>query len=97
MTEPLIPKASTILVTGVNSFIASHIADQLLTDGYEVRGTVRSISKGEKLQQHFDATYGKARFELVVVEEITLSGAFNEAVKGMSVKSASLLNITMLS
>ena len=97
MTEPLIPKASTILMTGVNSFIASHVADQLLADGYNVRGTVRSISKGEKLQQHFDASYGRGRFEVAVVEDIALSGAFDEVVKGTSVKSPSLIGLTILS
>lgn len=96
MTESLIRKASTILVTGVNSFIASHVADQLLADGYNIRGTVRSISKGEELQQHFDATYGKGRFEAAVVEDITLSCAFNEVVKGTSIGFASLLRMTML-
>lgn len=29
-----IPKGSTVLVTGVTGFIASHVADQLLQAGY---------------------------------------------------------------
>jgi nucleoside-diphosphate-sugar epimerase len=82
MTEPLIAKGSTILVTGANSFIANHIADQLLTDGYNVRGTVRSQSKGEELQQYFDDAYGIGKFQLIIVEGITSSDAFDRAIKG---------------
>lgn len=81
MAETLIPKASTILVTGANSFIASHIADQLLIDGFNVRGSVRSEAKGKALQKHFDGAYGVGRFECVIVEDITIDGAFDEAVK----------------
>ena len=82
MAWPLIPKRSTILVTGVNGFIASHIADQLLKDGYNVRGTVRSASKGELLQTHFDRKYGISRLEIAVVEDITKDGEFDDAVPG---------------
>lgn len=84
MTNALIPKGSTILVTGANSFIASHVVDQLLTDGYNIRGTVRSKDKGEILQRHFDKTYGNDRFAFMVVENITIDHAFDEAVKGVS-------------
>lgn len=37
---PAIAPGSLTLVTGVNGFIGSHIADQLLSLGYRVRGTV---------------------------------------------------------
>ena len=87
MTEPLIPKGSTVLVTGVNSFLGSHIADQLLTDGYNVRGTVRSKSKGEELLQDFANIYGRGRFELAIVEDIASNYAFDEAIKGKSVNA----------
>ena len=85
MATPLISKASKILVTGANSFIASHIADRLLIDGFNVRGSVRSKGKGEALQEHFDESYGSGRFKYVVVEDIAVDGAFDEAVKGMSI------------
>ena len=86
MTEPMIPKGSKVLVTGVNSFIASHIADQFLTDGYNVRGTVRSQRKGDGLKKHFDHTHGKGRFDLAIVEDIALDDAFDEVVKGKLVR-----------
>jgi hypothetical protein len=34
-----IPQDSLVLVTGVNSYIANHVADQLMEAGYRVRGT----------------------------------------------------------
>ena len=34
-----IPKDSLVLVTGVNSYIANHVADQLMEAEYRVRGT----------------------------------------------------------
>lgn len=38
-----------VLVTGINGFLASHIALQLLEKGYSVRGTVRNKSNTTKL------------------------------------------------
>jgi nucleoside-diphosphate-sugar epimerase len=47
---PALPPGSTILVTGANGFLGSHITDQLLASGYAVRATVRSSDKGELLK-----------------------------------------------
>ncbi len=41
----------TVLLTGVSGFIASHIAIQLLDKGYQVVGTLRSMSRAEELKQ----------------------------------------------
>ncbi|KAK5121073.1 hypothetical protein LTR85_005557 [Meristemomyces frigidus] len=79
-----IPKGSTVLVTGVNGFIASHVADQFLAAGYNVRGTVRSKSKADWLYERFDKLYGKGKFECVEVPDMVQEGAFDEAVKGVS-------------
>ncbi|KAJ0276642.1 hypothetical protein COL154_006466 [Colletotrichum chrysophilum] len=40
-----IPEGSTVLVTGVNGFIGSHVCSQLLQLGFDVRGTVRDPTK----------------------------------------------------
>ena len=37
-----IPTGEWVMVTGANGYIASHIVDILLQEGYNVRGTVRS-------------------------------------------------------
>ncbi len=41
---------SKILVTGASGFIALHCIDQLLAQGHEVRGTVRSLSRKDEIE-----------------------------------------------
>lgn len=83
MSAPILEKCSKVLVTGVNGFIASHIADQLLEDGYAVRGSVRSEAKGKALAEYFRSKYGENRFETVIIEDISQEEeAFSEALGG---------------
>ncbi|OLN96239.1 Aldehyde reductase 2-like protein 2 [Colletotrichum chlorophyti] len=82
--NPAIPKGSTVLVTGVNGLIASHVANQFVQQGYKVRGTVRNTEKNAWLPAYFNRTYGEGHFELVCVPNITIETAFDEAVKGVS-------------
>jgi len=72
-----------VLVTGANGYLAVWVVKKYLEAGYSVRGTVRSLSKSAFLTDKF-SNYG-GRFELVVVEDITKDGAFDEAVKGVDV------------
>jgi nucleoside-diphosphate-sugar epimerase len=72
-----------VLVTGVSGFLASHVADQFLQAGYKVRGTTREVSKVDSIKKAFDSKYGEGRLEVVAVPDITLDGAFDEAVKGI--------------
>ena len=76
-----IPSPAKVLVTGANGYLATWVVKKYLEAGYSVRGTVRSLSKSAFLTDKF-ANYGD-RFELVVVEDITKDGAFDEAVKGV--------------
>lgn len=76
-----IPLGSTILVTGANGLIGSHVVDQCLSHGYKVRGSVRDLAKSKWLQEHFDAKYGSGLFELIKVE--TFAGPYSDAVKGI--------------
>ncbi|KAJ7618817.1 NAD-P-binding protein [Mycena polygramma] len=78
----ILEKGTLVLVTGVNGFIASHVADQLLAAGYNVRGTARSAAKFQWLHELFDKKYGAGRFEGVSVPDMVADGAFDEAVKG---------------
>lgn len=82
ISDPVLPKDSTIVVSGANGFIASHIVDQLLAAGYRVRGTVRDAAKYSWLSNHFEKTYGLGRFTLHAVPEVTKNGAFDEVLKG---------------
>ncbi|KAF8304367.1 NAD-binding protein [Clavulina sp. PMI_390] len=70
-----------ILVTGASGFLATHCAAQLLADGYEVVGTVRSQSKGEYLVNLYENYKGK--FTFVIVPDIEKEDAFDEAIKGV--------------
>lgn len=65
------PAVSTgkVLVTGANGYIAVWVVRRLLEQGYSVRGTVRSESKGTHLKEIFKE-YGD-KLEIVVVEDIT--------------------------
>ena len=72
-----------VLVTGANGYLAVWVVKKYLEAGYSVRGTVRSLSKSAFLTEKF-SDYGD-RFELVVVNDITKGGAFDEAVKGVDV------------
>ncbi len=77
-----LPKGSLVLVTGANGWIASHVVDQLLQAGFNVRGTSRDASKAEWLQDYVAETYGTQRFEVAVVPDMSVEGAFDDAVKG---------------
>ncbi|KAL8938464.1 MAG: hypothetical protein Q9216_003877 [Gyalolechia sp. 2 TL-2023] len=82
--SPAISVGSLVLVTGVNGYIGSHVADQLVQAGYRVRGTVRDESKGQYMKEFFDKKYGDGKLETVVVADMSQAGAFDEACKGAS-------------
>lgn len=71
---------SPVLVTGASGFIASHIIRELLSRGYRVRGSVRSLAK-EKDFAHLRALPGAERLELFEADLLT-DGAFDEAARG---------------
>lgn len=90
MSNPILSKGAKVLVTGVNGFIASHIADQLLEDGYAVRGSVRSKGRCEALSEFFRGKYGENRFETIVIKDITQEEeAFSEALEGTRIVTLS--------
>ncbi|KZO94396.1 NAD(P)-binding protein [Calocera viscosa TUFC12733] len=78
---PSVLPPSKVLVTGANGFLALHIVKQLLEQGYSVRGTVRSASKGEWIKIKF-SSFG-TKFDYSIVEDITKEGAFDDAIKGV--------------
>jgi NAD(P)-dependent dehydrogenase (short-subunit alcohol dehydrogenase family) len=81
--SPAITPGSTVLVTGANGFVGAHVADQLLQQGYIVRGTVRDAAKHQWLADLFSQKYGKDRFEIVTVKDMREPGAFDNAVSGI--------------
>lgn len=80
----VLPKNSLVLVTGANGWIASHVVDQLLRQGYRVRGTVRTASKAEWLKEYVEASYGPDKLEIFLVPDMSVGGAFDEAIKDVA-------------
>ncbi|KAL3160923.1 hypothetical protein ABBQ38_009315 [Trebouxia sp. C0009 RCD-2024] len=72
----------TAVVTGSSGFVATEVVKQLLNKGWNVRGTVRSLSKKEKVQ-HLQAL-GEALPGKLTLHEADLlqKGSFDEIVKG---------------
>ena len=68
---PTAQPGDTVLVTGANGYIPMWVVRKLLEKGYNVRGTVRKVGKGEHLNKYFDSYVKQGRLELVVVEDIT--------------------------
>lgn len=91
-----IPKGSTVLVTGVNGLIGSHVANEFLERGYNVHGTVRDLSKSAWIQDLFVKQYGQDKFTLFPVIDLTLPDAFEEAIKGNQAHLESTSSISLI-
>ncbi|KAJ7618767.1 D-lactaldehyde dehydrogenase [Roridomyces roridus] len=74
-------QSGKVLVSGANGFVATWVVKSFLDAGFSVRGTVRSAEKGQHLETVF-GLFGD-KFELIIVPDITATGAFDEAVKGV--------------
>jgi nucleoside-diphosphate-sugar epimerase len=80
-----LPEGSLILLTGATGFVSAHIIQQLLRRGYRVRGTVRNLSKAEWLANElFREEASEGAFELVLVEDMAVDNAFDEAMHGVA-------------
>ncbi|KAI1379240.1 NAD(P)-binding protein [Hypoxylon crocopeplum] len=83
-SNPTISPGSTILVTGANGLIASHVVDQLLSLGYKVRGTVRNPTKCTWMEPLFKSRYPSSHLEIVQVSDFGVPGAWDAAIKGVA-------------
>ncbi len=77
--SPLLQAGDRILVTGGSGYIASHIVQQLLAKGFEVRATVRDPQDHAKTG-HLRALEGADRLELVAAD-LTGEGDFHEPAR----------------
>jgi nucleoside-diphosphate-sugar epimerase len=84
LTMPSANERPLVLVTAVNGFIASWTAKAFLDAGYNVRGTTRSAKSSHSMleAEPFKSYASAGRFTIVQVPNITLPGAFDEAVRG---------------
>jgi nucleoside-diphosphate-sugar epimerase len=65
------------LLTGANGFFAAHVLDQLISQGHEVTGSIRSQSKGDEILARHPEYEGHLKF--VIVSDYTLPGTWDAA------------------
>ncbi|KIW12206.1 hypothetical protein PV08_09482 [Exophiala spinifera] len=68
-----------VFLTGANGFLATHILSQLVENGYEVTGTVRTQSKAEDVFVAHPSF--KSKVKLVVVPDLSAAGAYDQILK----------------
>ena len=73
---------ATILVTGASGFIALHCIEQLLGEGHEVRGTVRSLSRQTELEDALQAAGRYTSHFSLYEADLTKQDGWEEAVQG---------------
>ena len=73
----------TVLVTGINGYIASVLGLEILSKGYNLRGTTTSKYRAAALLDHAYKDYA-SRVEIFEVQDMREPGAFDEAVRGTS-------------
>ena len=71
-----------ILLTGASGFIAKHVALQLLEAGYRVRGTVRTVEKGETLRRTLAANGAAVSRLEMVTADLKRDEGWSEAAAG---------------
>lgn len=82
-SQPMDSKG-TVLITGLNGYLAGWVAEGALEEGYNVRGTVRRVESGARVQRTLhDLGYEKGRVEVVQVPDIAKPGAFDEVLRGI--------------
>jgi nucleoside-diphosphate-sugar epimerase len=69
-----------VLVTGASGFVATHCVEQLLDQGYSVRGTVRSLKNEAKVQPLRELKHANERLELVEADLLDESYKWIELV-----------------
>lgn len=74
----------TVLITGINGFVGSHVAKCFLDHGWNVVGSVRSAQKGKDLldRVEFAKAAEEKRISYTVIEDLTTSD-FHQALEGV--------------
>ncbi|KAJ4372136.1 hypothetical protein N0V83_003909 [Neocucurbitaria cava] len=86
-----IPPPATVIVTGSNGYIASHVVFLLLSKGYKVIGTVRNQSKREHVLSTHASHPNSSHLLVVVVEDITHSRCYLDALSSLDVEVPSAI------
>jgi uncharacterized protein YbjT (DUF2867 family) len=76
----------TILITGLNGYLAGRTAELVLREGYRVRGTVRNEAAGQRVKETLcDLGYHAGDIEVIQVSNICEQGSLELAANGMKV------------
>ncbi|KAM0750882.1 NAD-P-binding protein [Meredithblackwellia eburnea MCA 4105] len=75
--------ADLVLVTGATGFLGSEVALSFIENGFKVRGTARSQAKAQEWEARNPSAKGK--IEWAIVKDIVTPGAFDEAIKGVTI------------
>lgn len=75
---------TAVLVTGASGFIGLHCVQQLLAQGYRVRGTIRSQTRANEVREAMAASVGAEALERLELIEADLSQdeGWDEAARG---------------
>lgn len=77
------PKSDTVLLTGISGFLGGHVALALLKAGYNVRGSVRNLSKAGKVRETLArAGADISRLDFVQLD-LTADAGWDEAMQGV--------------
>jgi dihydroflavonol-4-reductase len=72
-----------VVVTGITGFLGSHIAIQLLNQGYQVRGTLRSLARSQNIEQVIMSHVTDAQTRLSFVEcDLLNDSGWDQAMEG---------------
>ncbi|KAJ8030891.1 Dihydroflavonol 4-reductase [Holothuria leucospilota] len=76
--------SSGVLVTGASGYVASSTVNRLLADGYNVRGTVRSLRNTQKITPLTSLAHGKRGTLELVEADLLTPETWKSAVEGCS-------------
>ncbi|KAH8890599.1 NAD(P)-binding protein [Thozetella sp. PMI_491] len=72
-----------VLLTGASGFIGFRVLVLLLQGGYRVRAAVRNPASFEKIKSLKSASPYVSQMESIIIPDITVPGAYDDAVKGV--------------
>src|SRR5580658_1085646 len=84
--EGITMRSDLVLVTGASGYVAGHCILRLLTDGYGVRGTLRSLKRASEVRQWLTKARGDSDpgDALSFVEaELTVQKGWDAAMEGV--------------